>query len=136
MQNPKQRLFVEYFTNPKSPSFGKIQESGVRAGYSENTASQLIDRGSPELIEQLEEATERRARLLFKAENKLETLLNAYSEPVQAQVAIHLTKTLGKAYYSERTEVTGANGGPVTNLEIDSEAFNKILEGYSTRRVN
>lgn len=135
LQNPKQRMFIEYFTNPKSETFGKIQASGIKAGYSENTASQLIDRGSPELIEGIEEATERRARLLFKAENKLETLLNADSEPVQAQVAMHLTKTLGKAFYSERTEVTGANGGPITSLEIDSKAFEKILEAYSTKRI-
>jgi hypothetical protein len=39
---PRQRLFMEYYLNADSPSFGNCYASAVRAGYTDQTARNLM----------------------------------------------------------------------------------------------
>lgn len=39
--NPKQKLFLEYYLNPESQHFGNAYRSAVSAGYAESTAREI-----------------------------------------------------------------------------------------------
>jgi len=39
--NPQQELFLERYTNPKSPTFSNAVQSAIEAGYTENYANNI-----------------------------------------------------------------------------------------------
>lgn len=41
--NPQQELFLSYYTNPKSKTFGNALQSALKAGYSESYANNIMD---------------------------------------------------------------------------------------------
>lgn len=40
--SPKQVLFIDYYTNPKSITFNNAKQSGLRAGFSEEYSNQIL----------------------------------------------------------------------------------------------
>lgn len=112
--DPRQKLCWDFYVNPNSETFGNGLQSAIKAGYEEGTANQITT--FPWFVDRL-----RRLNMLEKAEKVLDKTLEMKSTNdegvvqvdllrVQTDVAKHLTKTLGKEHYSERTEMTGKDG--------------------------
>ena len=106
-------IYVAKLTNGKE----NATESALEAGYSKDHARNITLQGwFKERLDKL-----RRRDMLSKAEQVLKKTLDYNAEDkegnpkvdllrVQSDVAKHVTKTLGKEAYSERQELTGANG--------------------------
>ena len=114
----KQALFLTYYLDPKSKTFSNALASAVRAGYSESYAHAICSL-KPEWFS---DAVGRRKRILEKAEKRLEDLVDTKNEKVAADVVKHVTKTLGKEFYSEKNEVE--HSGAIS-IEISQEIADK-----------
>jgi phage terminase small subunit len=114
----KQTLFLTYYLDPKSKTFSNAMGSALRAGYAESYAHALCSL-KPEWFA---DAVGRRKRILEKAEKRLEELVETRNEKVAADVVKHVTKTLGKEFYSEKSEVE--HSGTI-NIEISQEIADK-----------
>lgn len=98
---PQQFEFLRLYNDPKEETFGNAYQSAIKAGYTTEYAKTIISRGS----EWLSENIRRRERILNKAEKRGEELLDARDDRVKADMVKHFTKTLGKEYYSEKSEI-------------------------------
>jgi hypothetical protein len=127
--DPRQSTFLSYYLDPKSETFSNAYQSALKAGYSEEYATNITGQMPDWLSDSLSDAS-----LLAKAEKRLNQILDL--EPVNEEggvdnsllanqmKAINLVaKGIGKAKYSERVEQTGANGQPL--VITFSEAFKK-----------
>lgn len=119
---PRQKMCWDFYIDPKSETFGNAYQSAMRAGYPEATASSIT-------LTTWFKHKLRRLNMLDKAEDRLDKILTY--EPgsaevaqfenkdvmvmsVQATVAKHVTKTLGKDEgWAERLEQTGRDGAPL-----------------------
>ncbi len=99
--DPRQLDFLQKYHDPKSETFSNAYKSAIASGYSEHYAKMIVSVGNEWIVE----ATERRKRLLDKAERKLEVLIDGDDDRIAADISKHITKTLGKEHYSEKTEV-------------------------------
>lgn len=126
---PQQELFLAEYTNPKSPNFSNALQSAIKAGYAEDYARNITSEMPEWLRENLG-----RMNMLKKAERILEKTLEMEAIDSEGKVDIGIlriqndtgkfvTSTLGKAVYSTRNEVTGADGAPL-KLMFDN-AFNE-----------
>lgn len=68
---PKQALFKSYYTDPKSQTFGNAYQSAIKAGYSENYATNILWSNQKWIMEIVEDE-----RRLKKAERNLEEVQN------------------------------------------------------------
>lgn len=109
--DPRQKLCWDLYINPKSKTFGNAYQSAMEAGYEEATASQITTINW--FIEKC-----RRLNLLNKAERNLDSILDLPLEEkanLVLDASKFVAKTLGKEEgYSERTELTGADGKDLT----------------------
>lgn len=108
--NPQQELFLERYTNPKSPTFGNAVQSALAAKYSEDYANNITALMPDWLMENIGDM-----RRLKKAEKNLTEVqeLPAINEEgkIDAQILGHkikvdtfLVERLDKKKYSTRTE--------------------------------
>lgn len=103
----RQTDFLRYYLDPKSETYSNALQSALKAGYNQEYAENITHL----MPDWLSEAIGRRKRMLIKAENRLEQLIESKDERVAADVGKFIAKTIGKEEgYSERTEHTGANG--------------------------
>lgn len=125
---PQQELFLAGYTNPKSPTFSNAYKSALKAGYSEEYATNITGQLPDWLSESI-----RDYKLLEKAEKVLEKTLNYETEDaegkidtsllaIQNKTAHFVAERLNKAKYSTRSEHTGADGkdlipDPLTDQE-------------------
>lgn len=108
--NPQRLLFKEYYCNPASETFNLIEESALKAGFSESYSKVLISESTGnEWVKHII----KNYKLKSKAEKNLDILLDSNDEKVKADMTKFTLKTLGKDEYSERTEMTGADGEPL-----------------------
>ncbi len=124
--DPRQVAFLEYFFEPKSETFGNSLRSAIKAGYDEGYAEQLTSRMPNWLKESFDKL--KRKGMLTKAENNLFKLLDLdENDPrlvaIKADISKFVASRLGKAVYSERTELSGKDGEPI-NLK-----WNLIVNG-------
>lgn len=104
---PQQSLFVANYFNPKSPTFSNALQSALKAGYKQEYAENITNL----MPDWLSDSIGKKKRLLMKAEKVLEaTLDNTEDKKLAQDTAKFIAKTVGKADYSERTEVTGKDG--------------------------
>lgn len=108
--NPQQLLFLKNYDDPKSPYFGNAFKSAVAAGYREEYAKNILSQNLTWLSENLE----RRKRIMNKAENRLETLLDSEDERVAADLVKHVTR---KQYQGDEDKKT-------QNITINFVSFN------------
>ncbi len=135
--DPRQRKFWDIYLNPKHKYFSNAYRAALEAGYSDSY-SRIIT-GMKFFTERL-----RRFNLLSKAEFVIDKALSYESDKmgedgeqevdkellrIQADVAKHITKTLGKEDYSERNEVTGKDGSPI--VFMPQELMDKFGLGES-----
>lgn len=107
---PQQVDFIKYYNNPDSETYNNAYRSAIKAGFSEEYAQVITSRS----LEWMSESVGRRKRMLNEAERKLEKLLGSDDEKIQADIAKFVAKTIGKKDWSERQEVTGADGKELT----------------------
>lgn len=113
--NPKQSDFAAYYLNPDSPTYSNATQSALKAGYTQEYADNITSL----LPLWLSELMGKKKRLLSKAEKVLELTLDQTEDLKLSQdTAKFIAKTVGKADYSERNEVTGANGESLTPLLV------------------
>lgn len=134
--SPQQELYLERYTNPKSPTFANSYRSALEAGYSESYADNLHHL----LPEWLEESLGDFKRLK-RAEKNLDevqnlNILNEDGKPdsqlieKRTKVDMFILERLNKQKYSSRTELTGKDGKdlPVPIMQINRDA---LLENNS-----
>lgn len=114
---PQQELFLAYYTNPKSETFGNAKQTALKVGYSLDYAENITGLMPDWLSDNIG-----LLKRLKKAEKVLdETLEMDTKDPVtnktdsslqktKADVAKFIASTVGKSTYSTRTELTGQNG--------------------------
>lgn len=113
--DPRVALFKAYYTDPNSPTFCNILQSGIRAGYSEQY-SQNISAQRPQWWDDMQNDSDvKRAEMLATAEKRLNERLVEVPEDkeglkIQTDVAKFVSERLGKAHYSTRQEITGKDG--------------------------
>lgn len=135
---PKQLAFFNAYFDPKSDTFGNGVQSALKAGYSENYANKITANTNA----WLEEGKKRRTKMFNKAEKNLDEALDLETGVIRSKdgrieqaddldimkikidVSKFIAKTLGKDEgYSERTEMTGKNGGDLV-IKWENDADN------------
>lgn len=154
VMDPRQKLCWEFYANPKSETFGNATQSAIKAGYEASYADVITTR--PWF-----EGKVRRLNMLGKAEKVLDEMLDMpieimklekdsegeYDEVVRTEPALvkikqdtakFIAERVGKNEgYSTRTEVTGAEGGPIeTKNDVTDEEFDTLMGGYARRKEN
>lgn len=116
---PQQEKFLAAYTDPSSKTYSNAYKSALEAGYSEEYSQNITGQLPDWLSEAISDT-----KLLRKAEKRLNQILDL--EPVtedgktdnylianQMKAVTLVAKGLGKNKYSERTEQTGPEGGPI-----------------------
>lgn len=127
--DPRQKLCWEYYTNPKSETFGNAMQSAIKAGYTEGTANTITV--NDWFIGRLW-----RLNATFTGEKKIKELMElSILDPdsskvdvgiarIQADLAKYLTSTQGKNEgYSNRTELTGAEGEKLFEVKEEEKVM-------------
>lgn len=111
VSDPREQVCWDFYVEGMATTGGNAYESAKKAGYAEDTARNItINVWFKERLRKL-----RQKEMLSDAEKILKKTLNYSTEDlegnvkvdllrVQADVAKHVTKTLGKEDYSERSE--------------------------------
>lgn len=104
---PKQIEFLKYYNDPTSETFSNALQSALKAGFSQNYAENI----TVAMPNWLEENVGRRKRMFYKAERRIDSLIDSKNEKIALGASALVVKTLGKEEgYSERTELTGKDG--------------------------
>lgn len=119
--DPRQKLCWEFYIDPKSQTFGNAYKSALKAGYQNASSQQITD--EPWFIEKV-----KTLNMLDKAEKNLNEFLEIEDKKgerfrVKADITKFVAERVGKARYSTRQEMTGAEGKDLT-IQI-SEAIAK-----------
>ena len=120
--DPRQELFLKYYTDPKEKNtFSNAYQSGIKAGYTHEYSKTILSQGVEWLSDFL---NTRRKRILSKAEQRLEELLDSDDEKIKADIAKFSAKTLGREIYNEKNDNT-------TTIKVESilneEQLNELL---------
>lgn len=113
--DPRVHLFKQYYIDPKSETFMNIFQSGMKAGYSEQYSTNISVQKPAWWVEFTGQADVRRARMLNKAENNIESVLDAPDATIddkkmKLQASTFVSERLGKDFYSSRQELTDKGG--------------------------
>ena len=109
--DPRQSLFISYFFDNKSATFTNGLQSALRAGYDENYAKNIVSRMPKWLVEKVEDMS-----LLNKAVKNINKVLdmNDFEDiralAIQSDMSKFVASRIGKDRFSERKELTGAEG--------------------------
>jgi len=130
---PQQELFLERYTNPKSPTFSNAVQSALLAGYSENYANNITGLMPDWLFENIGDM-----KRLKRAEKNLTEVQEIgivdkdgkYDSQLidkRTKVDMFIAERLDKSKYSTRTENTGANGKDLQPILV------KFIDGPNER---
>lgn len=75
-------------------------------------------------------------RMLDTAETEIEVLQKAEDEKVRLQANIHVSETLGKRYWSKRSEITGKDGKDLPVPILNVQGNNIYKENSETKEEN
>lgn len=126
---PQQSAFLKNYLDPKSPTWGNARQSAMKAGYSEEYADTITSQMPAWLAENLG----KHQRMLMKAELRLEASLDSDDEKIAQDTAKFIAKTVGKQVYSERSEITGADGGAIIIKEEEKSMIDNALKQIDGR---
>lgn len=135
--NKQQELFLERYTNPKSPFFGNAYKSALEAGYSEEYSQNITGQMPEWLSENISDM-----KRLKRAEKNLDEVQNLpiVDEEGKIDVALvgqrtkvdmFIAERLDKDKYSSRQEQTGKGGKdliPETITPEEKEALLNLLK--------
>jgi hypothetical protein len=125
MANPK--FTDEQVETALRASAGIISAAAVKLGCTSRTVRNYLDRS-----EQLREVE---AEILDQNLDLAETKLLTAIRDGNLTAVIFYLKTKGKARgYTERAEITGADGGPIDVTKLSDEELERIARGESAPR--
>ena len=104
--NQQQLDFISYYFNPVSETFNNAKQSALKAGYSEEYANVMVARDLKWMSDYVSHSENigRKKRIIEKAENNLEALLDEEDKRVKADMTKFALSRLKKEEYSEKTE--------------------------------
>lgn len=121
--------FTKAYTDPKSPSYMNILQSGIKAGYSYEYSKNISVQKPSWFVALQDDVVSLRAKLLAKSEQHFrEALETEYTTEdkdrlkIRHDTAKHISETLGKEAYSKRNEITDANGRRLFGSNADATA--------------
>ena len=110
--NPQQLEFIKYYFDKKEDTFGNAYQAGIKAGFSDEYSRNITHLMPKWLSEFIEDE-----RLIKKAYRNLDMALDGLlddpekgAKNLQYKASELTLKTRQKEKFSERTEVTGADG--------------------------
>jgi len=130
---PQQELFLERYTNPKSPTFGNASQSAKDSGYSDTYAENITDAMPDWLLENIGDMKRlRRAeKNLDEVQNiqiyKEEGKLDANLIDKRTKVDMFIAERLNKDKYSTRQEQTGKGGKDLIPDTFTKEEKDELL---------
>lgn len=131
--DPQKENFLLFYTDPKSETFANACKSALKAGYSESYAENITTLMPDWLLENIGDM-----KRLRRAEKNLDevqelSIFDNETGKVDSQVLdkrikvdLFFAKTLNKNKYSERSELTGANGDALKLIVDDTERETNI----------
>lgn len=137
--DPRQKLCWDFYVDPKSETFGNGTQSAIKAGYTEGYADAVLSAdwfcvklwelnsvfNSVKVFKEVFEASH-----IDPQTNKIDSGVLR----IKADVAKFLASTKGKDEgYSNRTELTGKDGGAIKTESIPDDEFKSILASYGTK---
>lgn len=133
---PQQELFLERYTNPKSPTFGNATQSALEAKYSKEYADNITSLMPDWLSEYMGDM-----RRLKKAEKNLTEvqeidIINEGGKPdpqlieKRTKVDMFLAERLDKNKYSTRQEVTGKDGKDLIPDQETKEKLDAVVNSF------
>lgn len=136
---PQQELFLERYTNPKSPTFSNAYQSALEAGYSKEYSESITAQMPDWFSENLGDM-----RRLRKAEKNLEEVQNidiiteeGKPDPQliekRTKVDMFLAERLNKNKYS--TKVETEHSGKI-GLDLNDEQFERIIRARAEKLNN
>lgn len=116
----KQALFINLYTDPKSATFGNARQSALKAGYSKNYANRITVDNQQAIMAIACKAE----RMIMQAECNLMKFLETTSDEaidkkIKADVTKFVLERLDKKKWSQRTEITGDGGNPITGFVVE-----------------
>lgn len=114
--DPRVALFKAFYIDVNSDTFGNCRASAIKAGYSEAYADSITVLMPKWLDELLEDDAMMRADMLRRAQKNIKDVVDEKkpsdieSKKLWFRANEYISGTLGKNWYSTRTEVTGADG--------------------------
>lgn len=108
-------MFKQFYFDPTSYTFWNVRGSAIRAGYSELYANNITVQEPKWWLELQESAEYRRAEMLARSEKNMHRRIvqepkTPLQEKLQHDTDKFVSERLGKALYSTRQEITGADG--------------------------
>ncbi len=107
MEPLRQQLYIAYYLDPKSPTFGNSKQSAIRAGFTESYAEMIMSHLPEWLAEKL--TNNKYTRMLEKAERNIEEALELPSQtqamgafgPLFEKIKVKSKKVKGKRTKTE-----------------------------------
>lgn len=123
LADPRDRLFLAYFMDPKSKTFGNALQSGLKAGFSQKYAENILYEMPDWLREK--QGKDISSTMLQKAERNLEEALDLPSK-------VHAMGAFGPLY--EKTKKGKGKNAKVTKkaIMVHAPGLLKIKMGVST----
>jgi phage terminase small subunit len=129
--DPRQEQFLTAYLDPKSETYSNAYASALKVGYSEVYAKSILSQGT----EWVTEAHVHRKSMLKNAERRLAEFINHDDPKIAQDTSKFVAKTLGKEFYSERTEHTGKDGKSITVSVIAFDEYNDTPQLKDSERA-
>lgn len=145
----QEMAFWGWYLDPTSPTLMDPKESALKAGFSEEKARvireyQWFKRGTlkTEVFNSAEGVLKEMLNLSTVGTKTLKdgstvTIEDSALIKIKQDTAKFIASTLGKRDYSQRTEISGKDGGAIETkvVKIDDREFENILNAYAERRT-
>lgn len=126
--DPREILFKQFYIDPRSYTYMNILQSAIRAGYSKYYASNISHNRPRWWRELMKDAEVRRAKMLDKAEQHFDEVLDTPTSTedrerlkLKQKTAEFISERVGKDVYSTRQELTGKDGKRLFKRESQEE---------------
>ena len=118
--DPRQLEFLALYLNPQSDTYSNALESALKAGFSQEYAETI----TYQMPKWLSENLGKRQRMLQKAENNLETILDyddidGGKRKIKADITKFVAERLGKKWYGQEKGTTAIQ----VNIQSDRDKY-------------
>lgn len=136
--DPRQSEFLNNYLNPTNDNFSNAYDSALAAGYTEEYAKNILNLYPKWLSESISDTylrNEVQNNIRKAVTGEHEEIVKEFGKNVKWEATVLGAKGLLKDKYSERSEHTGPNGGPIQYEDLsqlsDEELANITKEGES-----
>lgn len=122
--NPQQTAFLSYYLDPTSETWSQSKASAIKAGFSEEYATNILSLMPKWLSENLQDSG-----LISKALSNLSTFIDdGENKNIQWDATKFTLSRLHKEKFSERQEQTGKGGKDLIPETLSPEEKEKLLK--------